>query len=1225
MHREGKTRLVLLAGLLVCLVLFLSWIWVQKPGGSRNGSPVVNGMDMPTAIQAVAASENGKYDVALTLWQKLLDQQPSDPDLLLNQAVTVLKWIDETNSRLTSVVDPDKQNSLREELSAAIEKAESTIAKVAKLPGNDGRTALLQASFFEAKSRFVQPPEDQALRTEAAKVLIAALEKNSSQPLLACKLDDVIQELNSDDEVYNKAHANALYDSWKSSPRNLYVLVRAGETLLKMQDARMGELLQPSLEMAQPMMSMLASALGRNKPDELIAKVSNAVSVGDWRQAQQIRLWWNVLKGSSGFRPDGRLVKPDIMALLDTTFFERYAVAPSAPKTRVPLPKFESKKLIDGAQSAAWYDFDIDLDMDIVAACGSQLQLLATDAQKGVGATPAQQLAMPFAPSGMLVVDLFEVDNPIRPRIANVAQLAGDKDAIKQSEELSPEEIAKANRHDTIQELILWDKKNIAVVSSIEKQAGIRELVLLDKVPGLTDATAVQQIEPTDIDSDGDLDLILACSDGLRILQNNGNRTFMDISSFSSLSPKGFVATRLFACDVDHDLDQDVLLVGSDRGLFLLENILHNQFRYRKLEGKGFDGVEQAFDVYCSDLDGNASWDPCVVGPKGVNAVLTQSPTTGQWLGSRIAMSSLAGQHLQVADINNDALLDLVVAGDASIQARLGASHTEFSQSEVVITNGKAELLALQDADLDGNLDMLTLVDKSVVVCSQPSANGKYLSARVRGINDVNGGGRINHYAVGSTLELRSPSQMQARVIRSPSTHFGLGDQTPSNLRIIFNNGLTQNDDKLKTNLLVEEKQELKGSCPFVYGWNGQRFELITDLLWNAPLGLQIGRGKPLSDRRWEFLLLPGQLVQPKDGYYQLQITEELWEVAYFDHVALTAIDHPADVDVFTNEKVGPPGIAQHKIFAAKKKQFPNSARDSYGRDILGKLATIDRNFVQAFERQICQGYCEPHFIELDFGTLPVDEPLKLALSGWMHPTDTSLNIGLSQNPELAGPEPPSLWVVDQTGNWVCAQPFMGFPGGKPKSIVIDLAGVFRSDNHRIRIASSQQIYWDQVFIFNESQSPTVEQIELQLESAELHYRGFGRLMDRAKDQPHWYDYEDVNRDAKWPKLAGPFTRYGDVKELLINDDDRMVVMVSGDEFTAKFTIPGKPIPEGWKRDFVLHSIGWDKDADLNTLDGDGSLPLPFKAMSAYPPPAEQSDLAEEVLKLNNDHLKRHD
>ena len=86
-------------------------------------------------------------------------------------------------------------------------------------------------------------------------------------------------------------------------------------------------------------------------------------------------------------------------------------------------------------------------------------------------------------------------------------------------------------------------------------------------------------------------------------------------------------------------------------------------------------------------------------------------------------------------------------------------------------------------------------------------------------------------------------------------------------------------------------------------------------------------------------------------------------------------------------------------------------------------------------------------------------------------------------------------------------------------------------------------------------------------------------------------------RLPKWPAMLGRFTRYGDVLELLTARDDRLVVMCAGDETTLRFAAIDPP-PAGWKRDFLLYSVGWDKDANLQTVLGQSSEPLPFQAMS---------------------------
>ena len=1239
MRRVAKVHWSIPIGLF-CLSGILFWLWWDIKFSSKDREQQVV---LDKSIEAVAAAENAKYDRALTLWDELLKAKPGDADLLLNQAVTVLKWIDESSGRLSSglVSDPNEQAKLRDELSAAFTKAESTIAEVAELPGSDGRTAFLQATFLEAQARQTQPPDDQPLREQAAKTLSLALAKNAAQPLLACKLDDLVQENAGEDPELAKLCADALYASWQLDPRNLYVLARAGDTLLKNQDPRLKELLLPSYELSKPMLSMMKSTVARMNPEELLTKASNAIDAGDWRQVQQARQWFNILKGTSGFRTDARLVKPDIMALLDTRFLNRFAESLKVRKSAEPKTvSYSSRTITDGAAvesgtTACWYDFDLDLDFDVAVARGKLLQLYTTKvegtaSENAIAAEMTQEMELPFEPLGMIAVDLYEVDNPARPRtaltVAEKVQSATSTPAP--SSALSAEQISKAKRHDTYQELVMWGEAGMAIAGvqspSESDQAAAPTLALIESVPGLSEIKDVVKVEPCDVEGDGDLDLIVACKSKLLILQNNGNRTFTDISEFSSLPESDFQTQGMFACDVDRDLDQDVLLVNGQEGVYWLENILHSQFRFRRLDGDAWRAVGSSVDVVASDLDGNSSWDVSTVGSKGITSVMTRTPAMGQWVGATVVRSQQAGSRIHFADLNNDTFLDRLLASEAGLKIAWGTGLGQVSGTEQLVAPGVVTSMAVVDADRDGALDILCIIDgKPVVLSPSQSLENDFVAARVRGINDGNGGGRNNHYAVGSTLELWNAGRMQARVVREPVTHFGIGKEQPKNLRVIFNNGLTQNVTQVTPDTLVEEIQELKGSCPFVYGWDGKQFQLITDLLWNAPLGLQFERGQVIPDRRWEYLMLPGELVQPKDGQYELRITEELWEVAYFDHLSLTAVDHPAEIEVFTNEKVGPPSIAEPTIFTAKEKVFPRVATDSAGRDCRQKLAEVDRDFVQAFDELICQGLAEPHFVELDFGKLDLEKPWRLFLNGWMHPADTSLNIGMSQNPERRGPEPPSLWVVDRDGQWVCAQPFMGFPGGKPKSIVVNLDGVFRSDDHRIRIATSQQLYWDQAFVSHDSDVANVRTTSLTLNAAELHYRGFGRLKPRTIHQPHDYDYQSVSREAKWSELQGPFTRFGDVRELLQEDDDRMVVMVSGDEFSAKFAMPDRPLPEGWRRDFILHSVGWDKDADLNTIFGDGSLPLPFKSMQSYPAPLEQAEAADEVLRRNADQLTR--
>jgi hypothetical protein len=85
------------------------------------------------------------------------------------------------------------------------------------------------------------------------------------------------------------------------------------------------------------------------------------------------------------------------------------------------------------------------------------------------------------------------------------------------------------------------------------------------------------------------------------------------------------------------------------------------------------------------------------------------------------------------------------------------------------------------------------------------------------------------------------------------------------------------------------------------------------------------------------------------------------------------------------------------------------------------------------------------------------------------------------------------------------------------------------------------------------------------------------------------------------------YTRFGDVRELMTEIDDRLVIMGSGDEVTLRFAASALPeLREGWTRDYLLKVDGWAKDRDPNTAFSKSVEPLPFHGMSVYPYPAKE-------------------
>ena len=154
-------------------------------------------------------------------------------------------------------------------------------------------------------------------------------------------------------------------------------------------------------------------------------------------------------------------------------------------------------------------------------------------------------------------------------------------------------------------------------------------------------------------------------------------------------------------------------------------------------------------------------------------------------------------------------------------------------------------------------------------------------------------------------------------------------------------------------------------------------------------------------------------MLAEAEGEYRLQITEELWEAAYFDEVMLLAVDHPAGSEVFSNEKVGPPDIAAFRLHTVRQRRLPQAARTGDGQDVLPLVAAEDGVFLPPSGRKLRQGLTEPSTLELDLGPLEDPSQLTLFLTGWTYPTTVSLNVALGRDPALGLPEPPSLAVPD--------------------------------------------------------------------------------------------------------------------------------------------------------------------------------------------------------------------
>ena len=1207
-----------------------------RGGGGVDDDAAGDGNDhLALTRTALAATENFLPDEAEVHWGKLYEAFPEDGSVVLNRALNRVLKVDELASTANnSNFDEDVRKAARLKVSGASDAAEASITEYEKLSG-DTITSLWLKSRVQSNQAILLPRAyAKTIRRDIFDRLSEQIEKSDDpktiilgEPLLTAfdQLEDAIDGFPAGLEKKASQIVGKLSDK---HPDNLFLAIRAARLMISTEDERAATYVRRTSDLAaviRPILDGRTKSMGVTS-QELIGEVLQAVKDKKWDVADgKFSPFFNVLNPEEIIKTDRRRAGPHPLDRLSFDSLRRLsaeAITDESIGKSTAAFKFE-QQTVAGSESAvavAGVDFDVDLDQDL-AVLKDDRTLEIWKNEEGAF-SKHDEIKVEMDASGVFVADLFEVDSshPDRYKVVVPAGTAA-------------EDLVGA-RHDTYPSILVFGDEGVQLIAVDGRgKEGTSLLSIVETETGLETVKGVLSVLAGDLEGDGDLDLIVATkADGVRVFVNRGNRTFFEAKYPAREIAADDPVTEIAMVDLDRDLDLDIVtLQGRSGTLALLENLLHLQFRDRVLDESG--KTPNATTLAIGDFDGNVSWDIVIGNAKSATVVFSQTAEASAWTAQRMETADANVASALLSDFDNDSWQDLISASETPAASLLGpwgiapAASLELSAMDDVVAF---------DFDRDGLVDLAGIADgKLRVARNVTDVDSHYVDVRFRGqFDNAANSGRVNHYGIGSLLEVRFGPHYRARVVTDPQTHFGIGNYaTAGSVRVIMPNGLTQTIRQPKTDTVVEEIQSLKGSCPYLYAWNGEKMAFVTDCLWAAPLGLQVASGVVAKDRPWEYLKVDGRFVKPRGDHYDLRITEELWEIAYIDHVGLTAIDHPEDVSIWTNEKVGPGSIAQPTVFAFRDSELHkvDSARDTAGRDVTKLLQGQDREYVQAFSDRFRQGLCPLHWIDLDFselaerGELDAKANVYLVLTGWIMPTDTSLNIQIDQNPDLPSPQFPSVWVPDDKaeGGWRNAIPFMGFPGGKTKTIVVDVTDVVLRDDPRFRIQTSAQIYWDDARLAVQETAAPFKISETSLLGARLGYHGYSRSTKSGPRSPELYDYADVQTQPKWPPLKGPLTKYGPCTKVVQQWDDEMVVMSGGDELQLKFQVPEASIAGGWKRDFVLHCVGWDKDADLNTLTGQSTTPLPSREMQQYPPTITENDLRDKVFRRNEQYLRR--
>jgi hypothetical protein len=377
-----------------------------------------------------------------------------------------------------------------------------------------------------------------------------------------------------------------------------------------------------------------------------------------------------------------------------------------------------------------------------------------------------------------------------------------------------------------------------------------------------------------------------------------------------------------------------------------------------------------------------------------------------------------------------------------------------------------------------------------------------------------------------------------------------------------------------------------RGSCPYVYLWNGRGYTYHGDLSGSVlGYGLKFFKTEYYGDNIYKL-----GAFKAINGEYRMRLREVVFESSFFDKAALYLVDAPPGYEVynqwsFTSQLDRKPSL---KFVTARNAKGPISARLSNGVSVLKQLRHADGVPLPVEKNGLSR-------VIVDFGPIKRPRYAKLIVTSWGFYGDLRKH---QRPPYSSGTV---IETRDRAGRWRVIKT-AGKSAGDSKTFAVDLGGLLSKNKTEMRITMahlpSVPDVLDAVAI-DDSVPVKIKVTRILPALARLRFGGTTDVI------PSSLKNRIKARDVKRPVIPlaymkGRFTRYGDVLPLLTKTDDRFVVMAHGDELFLKFK--DTPRARGRQRKvFLLADVMYTLKYHPFGLLTESINPLPFHGMKSYP------------------------
>ena len=694
-------------------------------------------------------------------------------------------------------------------------------------------------------------------------------------------------------------------------------------------------------------------------------------------------------------------------------------------------------------------------------------------------------------------------------------------------------------------------------------------------------------IRLTDADHDGDLDVLLLSQQGKFELWNNNLN-----DSFSALSKKTLLThesgyKRMFVQDIDGDRDADIILQSDDKIVTLLNN---RMWDYEVIYSSKI--TPQIESITFADNNTNGVPEISILAKNG-NLTQLEFDSQLKDYSKLNSLNNMKSNKLLQIDVNGSGKKEYLLSSNQGIKI----VDAEGKVLEQIMLNGVAGIKVLNTVN---GPELLVLQNKKLVHVPASKNRLPYLLVNLSGKEDDANSFRSNYSGIGTQVTLRNHSfyaignsyhNLTGVDQDYQAINIAAGiDKTIDYIDLEWSDGVYQTELGLETSKYykITETQRQLSSCPVIFAWNNGKYEFISDVLGVGGIGFAIGRHEYGTPRPWENYLLTNEQLSSKDGVFNLQFTEPMEESAYLDEFQIEVIDVPDAYNVLLDERMG---ISLPKVtgdlILYKNKIKPFRVTNRSGTDVTDAATTTDKRAIEIENKDSrFLGLVDEQMITMEFNQ-DLFGQYQFIMNGWVEYGYSQTMFAAWQAGKIA--QAPTLEYF-ANGQWTVLLKEFGYPAGMPRaaSVAINIP----INTRKLRIRTNMEVYFDELSLVIPHAVDSVIKHQLTLQSATLKVYGFPQRTNNAQRVPSY----NVNRikpfwDTRY--MEGSYTQLGEIKPLLTQADNALAIIAAGESIKFTFIDDLPALKNGFSRFYLLKFVGWAKDMDILTLNGETLTPIP--------------------------------